>query len=377
MWFFFCIIGAAHSQWVQSGSIPPGAIALSPDGSTIIGGGLAQKDSGIYTLTNNIWTLTQPLVLGKTIFLSYDGSMFASSSLYTSIDIFKSTSPGTWKILSTIYASTLGLNQSAGLAPAAVTSDGNTLVITSTTLQPGGCNPCFTDIFILTSSDNTNFVLKQQMSGLPSPTSFVYSGMSLSSDGTILATLWTNGTDGKTPIPSQTTPVIIFKKGSDGLYTVNQQNDYSNWNQLALSPDGQIMIGASFNAIYDDINGYYQVTTQAQYFSRVNELYQLMSVANISSFNDARSKNLPFSYSKVSMSLDAAIVFFSSNSPQARLFILKRFNQTSWLEVEDVSGGQYLSNIYCSSNGSTFVIASGPSQVYTGPGGADSIYSNY
>jgi len=151
--FSFIIINA-HCQWVPSGSIPDSVIALSPDGSTAI------AYTGIYTKTEGSWILSHPYTFTgpNGLFLSRDGSAFAisnSTSLGYNIDIFTKTN-GTLTRASTIYGSSLGIDDRAVLYPAAVTSDGKTMVVVSNAQRIG------TDIYILVG-DGLNFIFQQQL----------------------------------------------------------------------------------------------------------------------------------------------------------------------------------------------------------------------
>lgn len=154
-------------------------------------------DDGIYTLSKNVWTLTQTLNgLGTSIFLSHDGSIFASNLATPNVDIFSSstTSPDTWNIISTIYGYSLGLDIDTILKPSAATSDGKTLALVSSKCYSNATTTlCDRLIFILQSNNvGSNYVLAQQLTGFPNDSSLQYNRISMSADGSILAALWTS-----------------------------------------------------------------------------------------------------------------------------------------------------------------------------------------
>jgi len=271
-------VNNVQSQWVQSGSLPlpsqTQALAISPDGSSII------ASDGIYTLSKNVWTLTQPLYgLGSTIFLSYDGSIFISRASYLNVDIFSSstTSPDTWNVISTIYGYSLGLDTDSPLTPSAATSDGKMLALVSIKCYNNATTSLCNSLIFILQSDNvgSHYILKQKLSIESPPQEYTYNiqlkRLSMSSDGSILALLWSNPfcfTD-----PSQQSPsyVSIYSRGSDGVYAISEQNfgDYSNWNDLTISSNGQILTAAVC-----DTQG-----NRAQFYSLIDGQYQSCSIS--------------------------------------------------------------------------------------------------
>jgi hypothetical protein len=132
----------AQSQWVPAITIPDQMLAISPDGTVAIG------SAGIYTQISGSWTLSQALsfqyinndgnpALNSVQFLRNDGTNFAVSNytytLGSYISIYKSESPGTWTISSTLFATSLGYDiNDVYIVLEAVTADGNTLIVVFT-----------------------------------------------------------------------------------------------------------------------------------------------------------------------------------------------------------------------------------------------------
>ena len=346
-----------QSQWIQSGTLPNNvqALAISPDGSTII------ADDGIYSLSKNVWTLTQTLNgLGTSIFLSHDGSIFASNLATPNVDIFSSstTSPDTWNIISTIYGYSLGLDINTILKPSAATSDGKTLTLVSSKCYSNATTTlCDSLIFILQSNNvGSNYNLVQQLPGFPNDSSLHYNKISMSADGSILAALWTSRscyTD-----PSQQTPssVYIYSRGSKGMYYEQNIGDFSNWMDLTISSNGQILTVAIC-----DTQG-----ERVQFYSQVDGQYQLLST---SLYWNGYDDNGPF----LSTSSDSSVVFVSIFG--YNYFIFQRLNQTSWLQVQTIENGVGPEGevpIFSSEDGSTFasfdaVYSGPPSQVSATP----------
>jgi hypothetical protein len=351
-------VNNVQSQWVQSGSLPSETqvLAISPDGSTII------ASDGIYTLSKNVWTFTQSLTgLGTSIFLSYDGSVFASSFTSPNVDIFSSTtSPGTWKVSSTIYGYSLGLDSDTSLTISAATSDGKTLALVSSKCYNNATTSlCDRSIFILQSNVvGSNYVLAQQLTGLPKDSRLKYNRISMSADGSILAAFLSSEYCYAGPSQLPLAFVSVYSRGSDDLYSISEQNfgDYSNWSDLIISSKGQIL-----TASLCDTQG-----KSVQYFTQVDGQYELLSTYI---FWNGYEGNVPF----LSTSSDSSVVFVSIYGFE--YFIFQRLNQTSWLSVQTIvnsAGPKGVLPIFSSADGSTFlsgtVIYSGPSsQVSAAP----------
>jgi hypothetical protein len=365
------LVGNVKSQWVQSGTIPKvQVLAISPDGSSIIAFDGAGQGGGVFTFSNNDWTLTQSLGgLGSSIFLSNNGSIFASSVSSPNVDIFSSslTSPGTWKVISTIYGNSLGLDKTTTLSPAAVSSDGKTLVLVSSKCYNNGTAfNCDKSIFLLQSDFvGYNYVLKQQLTKEFPEIYFYdiqYNRISMSADGSILAALWSSGYCYTSPSRQAPASVTIYSRGSDGIYVVSDQNigDYSNWNDLTVSSNGHILNAA----VCDDVQG-----ERIQFYSQVDGQFQLLS---ISSIEGALTQGYGAIGPLLSTSVDSSVVFVcgfinQDESPVYENIILKQWNQTSWIQVENIvtaSNSQVQLLIFSSSDGSTFV---SNGVVYIGP----------
>jgi hypothetical protein len=313
-WILFTIIIiSADCQWVPSGTIPDSVIALSPDGSTAI------AHTGIYIQMGSSWTLTQPFTFlnMKGLFLSRDGSAFAisnSTSLGFNIDIFSKTN-GIWTVSSIIYGSSLGVDSDAALFPAAVTSDGKTMVVVSYGQTSFG-----SDIFILVG-DGLNFNFQQQLLDLPY---LVFHELSYSLDGSTLAMLW------RFPSNSELgSPVYIYSRGTDGLYKiVEEHSSFSSWYRFAISSDSQYLIGATSTP--DNIN-------QLFFFSRIDYRYQLVQVIDASDLLECSG------IEDLSVSLHASFVFFSCQNIETGndpVVILQQSNQTSWSAVQTLTDSQ-------------------------------------
>jgi hypothetical protein len=341
-----------QSQWVQSGTVANVVLGMSPDGSTII------VYNGINTIVKNVWTPTQSLLfLGSTIFLSYDGSIFASSYntgtqsfLSPNVGIFSSTtSPGTWKVISTIYGYSLGLDSDATLTIAAATSDWKTLALVSSKCYSNATiTLCDRSIFILQSNNvGSNYNLVQQLTGFPNDYNLQYNRILMSADGSILATLWSSGycyTD-----PSQQTPayVAMYSRGSDGMYAISTQNfgDHPYWRDFAISSNGQILTAAVCDT----------QSSRIQFYLLVNGQYQSISILWSGPFSPGTGQIL-------STSSDSSVIFVSVSS---NINILKQLNQTSWFQVQSISESTAL--IFSSADGSTFVSSGASTVVYSGP----------
>ena len=134
----------------------------------------------------------------------------------------------------------------------------------------------------------------------------------------------------------------IFSRQSDGSYFYTENYGFVAWYSMALSFDGQLMVGAVCTNIS---SGY-----QAHFFKRTNGRYQLMSVVDIGdgacAYDDS-SAPLP-------ISSDASVVFISV--PVANTtYIFKQVNQTSWVQIQSLSLSYPPSKTICSSNGSTLL----------------------
>jgi hypothetical protein len=225
------IFGSAQSQWVpETYTIPDQMLAISPDGTKAIG------SAGIYTQTSGSWTLLQPLSFQYNVedpaflrspnsysvkFLRSDGSIFAASNysatLGSYINIFETSSLGSWTISSTIYATTLGYDvNNVHFLPSAATADGNTLIVTY-----------YIDMYVL-KNNGTNFVFQQK---LETPIRSIYD-VSVSADGSNLAVFYSEY-------------LLIFSRKSSGFYEVTDEHSGFQWTQMALSSNGQIMIFSS------------------------------------------------------------------------------------------------------------------------------------
>jgi len=343
------VLSCVKSQWTPESTIIDTVIALSPDGLTAI------FSRGIYTKANISWILTQPLTFASNqymrgLFLSEDGSVIAisnSSQLGSIIEIYNMLSPGVWSVSSTISASYLGVDSSAVIYPAAISSDKNTLIVVDTI--------SFTDIFIL-NQDVSGFVLKQQLLGLPY---FGINKLALSADGSTLATLWANSI------------VIIFARNPDGTYKISEEHSsFINWNQLAISADSQILIGA-VSATTPDFTRY------IHFFSRIDGRYQLISIVNVG----GGTKNFDGDPGMLlCISSDASIIFSSvGNNPSAQnmfsIITLRRINQSTWLiaqTITDPSPPQQNDYSFgwplvCSADGSTFLSGATNNPPYPNP----------
>lgn len=230
-----------QSQWVPAATtIPDQILSLSPDGSTAIG------RTGIYIKTGTEWSLAQMIppsyrlnysqLYSVALFLSEDGSRFAISNLSacgvyvdSSIDIYDaSLDKMSWNISSSIYGSSLGLDGYQCLFPTTATTDGNTLIVGSYDLHHSS------DMFALIRN-GSKYVFKQQF--LDPTTSYPIGGESLTADGSFLSIF-----DGS--FESGSSPVQIFSRQSDGSYLYTENYGFVAVYSMALSSDGQLMVGA-------------------------------------------------------------------------------------------------------------------------------------
>jgi hypothetical protein len=306
-WILFFFIIGSDCQWVPSGTIPDLVIALSPDGSTAI------ANTGIYIQTgSSTWTLTHPFTFTnmKGLFLSRDGTVFAisnSTSFGYNIDMFSKIN-GIWTVSSIIYGSSLGVDSDAFLYPAAVKSDGKTMVVVSIGQKSFG-----TDIFILVGN-GLNFNFQQQLLDLPY---LVFHELSYSLDGSTLAILW------RFPSNSELgSPVYIYSRGNDGVYKiVEEHSSFSSWYRFAISSDSQFLIGST-NSPDTDIHLFF--------FSRINNRYQQVQ--------DIYNSEC-YAVEDLSVSSHASFVFLSCMMPTGlySVFILQQSNQTSWSVVQTLA----------------------------------------
>jgi len=351
IWVLLSIINNVQSQWVPAATtIPDQILSLSPDGSTAIG------RTGIYTKTGTEWSLAQlippsyklnypsySLFNSVALFLSEDGSRFAISNLSacdvyvdSSIDIYDASSDKkAWNVSSSIYGSSLGLDGYQCLFPTTATPDGNTLVVVSSDFY-------FSDMFALSRS-GSEYVFKQQF--LEPTTAYPAGGESLTADGSFLSIFEGISESGSG------SPVQIFSRQSDGSYFYTENYGFVSWNSMALSSDGQLMVGAVCTNVS---SGY-----QAHFFKRINGRYQLMSVVDVGNgacgYGDS-SAPLPISF-------DASVVFVSVPIANAT-YIFKQVNETSWAQIQSLSYPYPLRSpinspgcyrTLCSSNGSTLL----------------------
>ena len=331
---FTIIISSAHCQWVPSGSIPDSVIALSPDGSTAI------SFSGVYTKTeSSSWMLSQRVAFTgpKGLFLSRDGSVFAisnSTSLGYNIDIYKGTN-GIWTRASTIYGSSLGEDSEAILFPAAVTSDGKTMVVVSYEQNPDLNSGA--DIFIFVG-DGLEFNLQQQLFGLPN---LIFHELSYSLDGSTLAMLWRFSGSGDFG-----SPVYIYSRGSDGVYKIVEvHSGFSLWGRFAISSDSQYLFGVS--------------TSNFFFFSRINYRYQVVQVIDLYNLLGCNNNNVE----DLSISSHASFAFFSCSISSPAIypvFIFQQSNQTAWSVVQTLTDTQpsderFGSSLQSSFDGSTLL----------------------
>jgi hypothetical protein len=336
------IFESARSQWVPAtNKIPDQVLALSPDGTVAIG------STGIYTQASGLWTLSQSLsfqykdvngrpTLVSVEFLHIDGSVFAVSNysytLGSYINVCKSTSPGIWTVSSTIYATNFGYDISVvSIILQAVTIDGNTLIVK------------FASDLLVLQNNGTDFVLKQKMD-----TSFNY--VSLSDDGSILAAY-------------SGSVLSIFTLTSDGLYELTEEHSGFQWQRMALSSNGQIILG-SFSS------GNLLEPSWVHFFTRIEGQYRFMSAVNLA---------IGSGTCNLCISSDASIVFFGQS--YGVIYVLKQMSATSWIQVQNLSdpypptpsiNRNFDIQSYCSSDGSTLLAVS---STYNYTAGGDSKYS--
>jgi len=331
---------SVQGKWAPSGTVPDVVIALSPDGRTAI------AQTGIYTHVG-AWTMLQPIEFTnmRGIFLSEDGTVFAIShsnpSLGYSINIYKVIGQK-WTISSTINGSSLGVDNTAIVFPSAVTSDGNTLIVVST-------SPTFrgSDVFVLDGT-GLEFALKQQLMNLPLTT---FGETSLSADGATLAILWSDGLPHDSPNP---TPVSIFSRGPDGMYEITEEHEsFVNWMHMTISRDGQIMFGSIAK----------NYAFLAQIFTKVDGRYQFMNEVNVGSWDTAPDDP----GMRLCISSDASLVFTllndnKNNNLTPKVVVLKQSSQFVWSVAQTVTGEgpvqnnlDYNSPILCSIDGSAFL----------------------
>jgi len=221
-WIFRC----AQSQWVpEAYTIPNQVLALSPDGTVAI------SSAGIYTQTSGSWTLTQSLsflynspYLDGVKFLRSDGSVFAVSNYsYTLgpyINVYQTVSSGIWTRSSTLYATSLGYDiNGVSIVLEAVTADGNTLIVVLAF-----------DLIVL-QNNGTDFVFKQKLETRPLV-------------GLIDASV---SADGSTLVAYYSEDLLFFSQKSDGSYELTDEHSGIQWSQMALSSNGQIIVGSYFN----------------------------------------------------------------------------------------------------------------------------------
>ena len=340
-----------QSQWVPSTTIPDQILSLSPDGSTAIG------RTGIYIKAGTEWSLAQLIppsyklnypsysqLYSVALFLSEDGSKFAISNLSacgvyvdSSIDIYDaSLDKMSWNISSSIYGSSLGLDGYQCLFPTTATTDGNTLIVISSDLYYSS------DMFALIRN-GSEYVFKQQFLG--PTTSYPIGKESLTADGSFLSIFEGSYEYGLSPVQ-------IFSRQSDGSYLYTENYGFVAMYSMALSSDGQLMVGA---VCTNKSSGY-----QAHFFKRTIGRYQLMSVVDIGDGACAYDEVPSFSYfAQLPISSDASIIFITVPNANTT-YIFKQVNQTSWAQIQSLSLS--LSSLsyppsytICSSNGSTLL----------------------
>lgn len=360
-----CNLDRALCQWVPAAAtIPDSIIALSPDGSTAIG------YTGIFLQQNGSWILTQamtflpdphpyesPFLSPNLIFLGND-AFAAQNTTYCdvfsligpSVDIYKATSSekDQWVVSSSIYGLSLGMDGGC-MIPATASADGDTFMIVSE--NPPYIVPYFDpEIFIMLRTES-EYVLKQQLFGLPN--NIPFNGASFSSDGSILAILFSNGDQ---------CSVYVFTRTSEGSYVLTDELlDIQNWQQMAMSSNGQIIIGA----LNDNVNA------QAHFFSRVDGRYQLISITD--------TVGATGSLTQLRISSDASLVFMALGGFKG-ISIFQQTTQTLWSQVQLLTDPsppppnfdyQFpVPYIFCSSDGSTLI-----ADAYTDDGNSNTYYS--
>ena len=351
------------TQWVETGTITGQLISFSPDGSKAIG------SAGIYVKIGNTWALVQPTTVfvatNPPVFLSSDGSSFACNNM-TSINIYTTISPNFWSVSSTIYGSALGLDEGIGITPSAATIDGQTMVV-STTFYPLSRLP---DFFVLVRND-TNYVLLQQLIGLPYDND--YYQVAISADGSTIAFLWNPG--------AGSTPVAILSRDTNGKYVIIEERaSFELWNKIALSSDGKILVGLLYSLTT------FNYIPQLHFFSLVNGQYEFKSAVTIGQIAGG------FNFFSFCTSSDASVIFssvapqfFPNQPPDATnsIVIVQQSSQTTWSIVQTVTNPQpdiennFGIPIFCTMDGSTLLVVAYDSNtqppssyetfVYTGP----------
>jgi hypothetical protein len=329
------IFGRAQCQWVETGTIPNQLISLSPDGSTAIG------SAGIYVKIGNTWALVQPTAIFVStyppVFLSTDGSSFACNNM-TSVNIYTAISPTTWGVSSTIYGTSLGLDDSTYIIPSTATLDGQTMIVSAG----------YADFFVFVRN-STNYVLLQQLLDLPYDSSSLQ--VRISADGSTIAILWSGY--------SFSSPVTILSRYTNGKYVIiEERSSFENWQQIALSLDGKILVGA-LNAL--TTTTYF--IPQLHFFSLVEGQYEFTYSVNIGQIAGQNVYPIP-----LCISSDASIIFTSVNfeyfpnpppSASNSIVILKQSSQTTWSIVQTVTNPQpsndysFGNSIFCTMDGST------------------------
>ena len=146
----------------------------------------------------------------------------------------------------------------------------------------------------------------------------------------------------------------IFSRKYDGIYELTDEHSGFSWTRMALSSNGQIMIGTNF----------YQV----HFITRIDGRYKFMSAVDLVS-----------SSCNLRTSSDASIVFFGQL--YGVIYVLKQTSATSWIQVQNLSdpypptpsiNRNFDIQSYCSSDGSTLLAVS---STYNYTAGGDSKYS--
>jgi hypothetical protein len=341
---FLFIVGRAQCQWVENGEIPISLTALSPDGTTAIGSGVTIASEGIYVKKGNTLTLVQPtstFQCSPIMFLSIDGSSFScttpSSALGSTIRIYTSISPTVWSVSSTIYGTSLGLDEGTNIFPSTATLDGQTMIVYSSCYA----HTCPLDFFVLVRND-TNYVLLQQLLDLPYDSSFTQ--VRISADGSTIAISWFS------------LPVTILSRDTNGKYVIIDAS-FEYWTEIAISLDGKILVGA-FNALTPS-PGYY--IPQLHFFSLVEGQYEFTYSVNI---GQIASENPPSSF-PFCISSDASTIFTSVSgnyfpNQLNSIVILQQSSQTTWSIVQTVTNpfppNNSVNSIFCTKDGSALLV---------------------
>jgi hypothetical protein len=175
----------------------------------------------------------------------------------------------------------------------------------------------------------------------------------MSADGSILATLWSN----RNSFNGVATPVVIFSQGNDGSYVITEEHsNFMNWDQIAISSDGQLMAGTVEGPHYE-----------VHFFYRIESRYQLMNVVDLGPWDN----QIEDGGIQLCITSGATIVFVSVKNSQEigypGIVVLEQSTQNTW-SVEQTLTTTFFGELLCSGDGSLlFSVDNDVTDIYSGP----------